>query len=97
LQPVAIICASGETRTRCKHLDKQVTFSLVKILKLQNRCQIVVQGWQKKHPDEAGQVVFGSEGTVHPVKYSYAVMPLALFHGVKGRAAKLLLVRWKSG
>jgi len=66
LQPVAIICASGETRTRCKHPDKQVTFSLVKILKLQNRCQIVVQGWQKKHPDEAGQVVFGSEGTVHP-------------------------------
>jgi hypothetical protein len=30
------------------------------------------------------------------VKYSYAVMPLALFHGVKEWVAKLLLARWKS-
>jgi hypothetical protein len=37
-----------------------------------------------------------ADGTAHLVKYSYAVMLLALFHGVKGWAAKLMLARWIS-
>jgi hypothetical protein len=35
----------------------------------------------KKHPDESGQVVFGGEGTVHPVKYG---MLLCLWHYFTG-------------